>query len=205
MDRNKREELIRVASTLIHRQGYRHTTLADVSRESGLLLGSLYYYFRTKESLATAIIEHHERTFDNRIAQWEQLPDPSARLESFLDMVLENQADYVRCGCPVGSLSQELAKDEPDLAKKINRILAKQVQWIARQLHSLGVQDPTQKGEHWVAQIQGLILLSNAFGDPDLLRRQIDGLRKSLTALALNPSGHGKNIEPCAPKSRSPA
>lgn len=186
MHRNKREELIRIASTLFHRKGYRHTTLADVSRESGLLLGSLYYYFRTKESLATAIIEQHERTFDNRIAQWERLPDPSARLEAFLDMVLENQAEYVRCGCPVGSLSQELGKDEPDLAKKINRILTKQVHWIARQFDALGVQDSTQKGEHWVAQIQGFILLSNAFGNPELLQRQIDGLRKSLTG---SPSG----------------
>lgn len=183
MHRDKREELIQIASILIHRKGYRHTTLADVSRESGLLLGSLYYYFRTKESLATAIIEYHERTFDNRIAQWERLPDPSARLEAFLDMVLENQAEYVRCGCPVGSLSQELAKNEPGLAQKINRILQKQVQWISRQFQSLGVQNSMQKGEHWVAQIQGLILLSNAFGDPELLQRQIDDLRKSLTVL----------------------
>jgi len=47
--RPKRTRLINTASKLAHEHGFNQTTLADIARDSGVPLGNVYYYFKTKE------------------------------------------------------------------------------------------------------------------------------------------------------------
>ena len=54
---DKRTRLVDTAAKLVHEQGFNRTTLADISRESGVLLGNVYYYFRTKEAIGEALID----------------------------------------------------------------------------------------------------------------------------------------------------
>ena len=47
----KRERLVAAAVALAYEQGYRRTTLADIAEQSGVPLGNVYYYFRTKDEM----------------------------------------------------------------------------------------------------------------------------------------------------------
>ena len=51
------EGLVREALALFRRQGYHKTTMADVAGACGLLKGSLYHYFPSKEALALAVMQ----------------------------------------------------------------------------------------------------------------------------------------------------
>ncbi len=43
---------MRAAKLLLHEHGLRRTTLADVASRADVALGNIYYYFKTKDSLA---------------------------------------------------------------------------------------------------------------------------------------------------------
>ena len=56
----KRAELVTAAKLLLHEQGLHRTTLADVASRADVPLGNIYYYFKTKDSLAEAVLEAHD-------------------------------------------------------------------------------------------------------------------------------------------------
>jgi AcrR family transcriptional regulator len=55
------ERLLAVAGELFAAKGYHATTMRDLSKESGLGLGSIYYYFRSKEELVQAFYMRFNR------------------------------------------------------------------------------------------------------------------------------------------------
>lgn len=176
----KREKILSVARQLIHEKGYKRTTLADIANATQMQLGNLYYYYRAKDALAMEVIEGYGRTFEAQSSEWNRLNDPVERLEAFLSMVLDNKDLYARFGCPVGSLSQELCKDEPALTEKMNQVIEKKIEWFASQFKKLGCEDAHDRANSFFAQIQGLILLSNTFKDPGYLDHQIENFRIQL-------------------------
>src|SRR4051812_47029843 len=55
--RRRREEVLRAAAELFHEQGYAATSTADIAARLGMLRGSVYYYFETKEGLLSELIQ----------------------------------------------------------------------------------------------------------------------------------------------------
>ena len=53
----RRETSIEAASALFARNGYDGTSMRDIAAESGILAGSLYYYFASKEEMFAAVHE----------------------------------------------------------------------------------------------------------------------------------------------------
>ena len=53
----RRETIIEAASALFARNGYDGTSMRDIAAESGILAGSLYYYFASKEEMFAAVHE----------------------------------------------------------------------------------------------------------------------------------------------------
>jgi AcrR family transcriptional regulator len=56
--RNSKEQILQAALRLAVERGYDGTTMADVSAESGLPIGSVYWHFSNKEQLFVALLEH---------------------------------------------------------------------------------------------------------------------------------------------------
>ena len=55
---DNRSRLIQAATKTTHRHGFNLTTLADIAKEAKIPLGNVYYYFKTKDELGDAIVEH---------------------------------------------------------------------------------------------------------------------------------------------------
>lgn len=180
---DKRERLIRAGRDLMHRHGFARTTLADISRASGVPLGNVYYHFHTKESLLEAVAGELCDDFRLRAARFERDPDPKSRLLAFLDSVIEGRRMFAELGCPVGSLSQELNKLPEGGRDKINEALDLRVQWAAEQFRLMGRSDARELGECLVASIQGAILMANALRDPGLITRQMTWLKAWISAI----------------------
>jgi TetR/AcrR family transcriptional repressor of nem operon len=179
---DKRERLIKAGRELIHRHGFGRTTLADISRASGVPLGNVYYYFHTKESLLEAVADELSDDFRLRAARFERNPDPRSRLLAFLDSVIEGRRMFAEHGCPVGSLSQELNKLPKGGRAGINEALVLRVRWAAEQFHLMGRSDAGELGECLVASVQGAILMASALKDPGLITRQVTQLKAWLSA-----------------------
>ena len=54
---SRRDELLGMASMLFATRGYSHTTVRDIADEAGILSGSLYHHFDSKEAMLREILE----------------------------------------------------------------------------------------------------------------------------------------------------
>lgn len=54
----RREHLIRLAADLFAEKGFQATTVRDIAREAGILSGSLYHHFDSKESIVDEVLSH---------------------------------------------------------------------------------------------------------------------------------------------------
>lgn len=54
---NRRDEILRAAQDLFHRQGYANTSLDDIARAVGIKREGLYYYFPNRTQILIAIIK----------------------------------------------------------------------------------------------------------------------------------------------------
>src|SRR3954467_13628546 len=79
---SRRDELLGIAAELFASKGFRNTTVRDIADAAGILSGSLYHHFDSKESTADEIL----RTFqDELFGRYDEIlaseADPRARLE----------------------------------------------------------------------------------------------------------------------------
>lgn len=176
---DKRERLLEAGRRLMHRQGFRHTTLADIAHESGVPLGNVYYYFKTKEELLSAVARRLGEEFDRAAAQLEaRSRDPRERLLAFLDAVVVHRSTFAEHGCPLGSLSQEANKDSCGVRETVNRALVQRAEWAAKQFRLMGRADAGELGIALIASMQGVALMANAMHDSQVVARQVARMKQ---------------------------
>lgn len=80
---DRRSQILWAAANCFARDGFARTSLRDIAGEIGLLPGSIYHFFRTKEELFLSV---HERGFEELIANVEaaiaRARSPWSRLEA---------------------------------------------------------------------------------------------------------------------------
>jgi len=90
-------EILTHATEVFCKKGYEGASMRDLSRESGMSLAGLYYYFESKERLLYLIQKHTFTTIVQRLkARLEGVADPEDRIRLFilnhLEYFLANQA-----------------------------------------------------------------------------------------------------------------
>lgn len=180
---DKRERLVEAARTLFHHQGFGETSLADIARESGVPVGNVYYYFKTKEDIAGAVIGQHAEHLASIARKAEQLPDARARILSMLDSMACDCDQIAHSGCPMGSLCVEFAKRDTALREDANRLLLRIMSWVERQFADLGRDDARALAVQTVSTIQGSSVLALAMRDPAIFRQEIERLKALVEAL----------------------
>jgi AcrR family transcriptional regulator len=90
-------EILAHATEVFCKKGYEGASMRDLSRESGMSLAGLYYYFESKERLLYLIQKHTFSTIVQRLkARLENVSDSEERVRIFilnhLEYFLANQA-----------------------------------------------------------------------------------------------------------------
>ncbi|WP_180901819.1 TetR/AcrR family transcriptional regulator [Martelella soudanensis] len=172
-DIGKREKLVEAAVNLAYRQGYTRTTIADIARESGVPLGNVYYYFKTRDDIATAILDHRKGQFESLKTELAGLPSPKARLVAFVNATVGNAGEIALKGCPTGSLSAELLKAGDKAAVEAFPLLAAPMAWMAEQFAEMGHgEDAEALALQLQSSLQGASLLAQNARNPELLARE---------------------------------
>src|SRR5579859_8165976 len=58
---NRRVQLLDAAARLFREQGFHATSMRDIAKAVGMLSGSIYYHFESKEELLFAVYQEGER------------------------------------------------------------------------------------------------------------------------------------------------
>src|SRR6266436_6182666 len=73
---DKRTRLLETATKLAYGRGFRETSLADIAEAARVPVGNVYYYFKTKEELAEAVVERRLEEFRAARAEWDRSSSP---------------------------------------------------------------------------------------------------------------------------------
>ncbi|AHM58775.1 TetR family transcriptional regulator [Flammeovirgaceae bacterium 311] len=162
-----KELIIQKACQVFRERGYGNTTMADIGKACGLLKGSIYYYFSSKDELMLQVLIHdYVYTKDNvySLAYLEQL-SCKERLKQILQ-AMENYYFEAPGGCLMAKIGLESDQIMPEFTKVIKLFFE---DWITAfsyifqshydQEHALLL------AEQAVQEIEGAIMLSVIFQD----------------------------------------
>lgn len=71
----RRQEIIETAKKLFRDRGYNNTPVEAIIKEMGVAKGTFYYYFKSKEEVLEAIVDH---TLDQIVKMAEQVADDAS-------------------------------------------------------------------------------------------------------------------------------
>lgn len=94
MAKTSRVEIVSAARDLMRDKGYAGTSMKDVADQVGLLKGSLYSHFASKEELVPEVLN---MTFDEIFSEIEPTGDWRADYETALDRLVAVLSDHRRC------------------------------------------------------------------------------------------------------------
>ncbi len=111
-----REKILRAANDLFYLHGYNATGVDRIIAEAGGTKGSFFYHFKSKEELATAVLDWHRDLAFEEIGLEGILAEPSPRTALFKlirgmsgRMTVDSAACHVR-GCFFGNFALELLR-----------------------------------------------------------------------------------------------
>jgi len=169
-----RAEIVAAADGLFYRQGYEHTSFADIAGAVQISRGNFYYHFRAKDEILEAVILARLQKTQAMLDRWEEIGEtPQARIQSFIYILIVNRTDIKRYGCPVGTLTSELAKLGHSAQDDANKLFSLFRAWLCRQFKLLGRKDADALALHLLARSQGVATLANAIKDEDFIRREV--------------------------------
>lgn len=106
-----REAIVEAADDLFYRQGFEHTSFADIADVVQISRGNFYHHFKSKDEILDAVIGKRLADRQSMLAKWETEGEtPQDRIRSFIDILLVNGPKIRLYGCPIGTLTSELAK-----------------------------------------------------------------------------------------------
>jgi AcrR family transcriptional regulator len=181
---NARTRLLNAAETVTYRRGFARAALADIARAARVPLGNVYYYFKTKDEIGTAIIDLRRSRFRKLLQEFDRAGSPKDRLCAFVDIKIKNREALARSGCPVGTLCSELHKDGGVVARRSTSLLAEALDWMEAQFKSLGGgTDSRGLAIHLLSATQGVSLLAHTFHDPRLIQIEANRLKEWIRSL----------------------
>jgi AcrR family transcriptional regulator len=182
-----RDRIISAADKLFYQQGYEYTSFADIAEAVGISRGNFYHHFKTKDEILDEVITKRLANTSAMLNKWEiEGEDPKERIQSFIHILIMNKAKIKRYGCPVGTLSSELAKLGHPSKDGATELFTLFRVWLKNQFENLGLgRQADSLAMHLLALSQGVATLASAFNDEAFIHQEVKRLNEWLT-LSIN-------------------
>jgi TetR/AcrR family transcriptional repressor of nem operon len=190
---NSRTRLLDAALDLIRAKGYAATAVDEICHRAGVTKGSFFHHFRSKDDLALAAVAHWRAMTEGLFAAapYHQAQDPLDRLLGYVDFraaILTGELpEYT---CLLGTLVQETYATHPEIRVACNQALSAHIDELtrdveaARQLYAPTASWSAQSVATFIqAVLQGSFILAKAKQGPEVVRENLEHLRRTLRVL----------------------
>ncbi|MET0310166.1 MAG: TetR/AcrR family transcriptional regulator [Sphingomonas sp.] len=162
-----RARVLKEAAREIRDKGPGGIGVAAIMARAGLTHGGFYAHFKSKDALVAAALdtmfEDARARFDRRAVD----ADPRTALRAYVDFYLSTaHRDARDRGCPLPSLSGDLARSDEDTRARFGKGLAGLTGRVAEKLRLLEHVDPERGAASLVTELVGAIALARAVADP---------------------------------------
>ncbi len=182
--KDKRDRLVTAARKTLHEQGVERTTLALVAAAADVPLGNVYYYFKTKNELVSAVLDAYNDDYQMLDVMLARHRTPKARLKGLLRIWTTAPERIALFGCPIGSLCSELDKRDDDVRRHGAIVLGRLITVAQEQFAQLGRRDAHELAVALVASWEGIALLANTLRDPSLITTEARRLERWIDSLS---------------------
>jgi len=192
-----RNRILEAARDLIYASSYADVGVQAICDRAGVKKGSFYHFFKSKQELTLAVIDHFFSDFRDsliREAFDSDLPPPQ-RFERLIALAIARQEVVHRetghvLGCPFGNLATEMATSDETIRGRIETVFSR-LQGYLRDALRDGIErgdfpplDVEATAAAMFAYFEGLMLLAKTRNDPAVLRELLPamtGIRIPLT------------------------
>lgn len=185
---NNRDKIVQAADQLFYVRGYHQTSFSDIAEETGIPRGNFYYYFKTKDDILTAVLDFRMQLIEQMLEACDQhSADAREQLLYLVEVLVREEDNIIKYGCPIGTMSTELSKSSLTLQQHVAAIFEKLRVWIAQKLSAAGFKDRADiLSMDILARLQGTTVLANVYHDIEFLRRNAAQHKLWLTELLNN-------------------
>lgn len=166
-----RDSILKESIHLFKIHGYYNTTMANIGEACGLIKGSIYHHFKSKEELAYECMRYIHEYFNKDIFSIAQENTPSkVRLRLFTEKV-EKYFLNSEGGCLLGNFALEISNNIPLLKKEIISYFSDWETALSKILApELGAKQAKEKATQIVASTQGSIMLMRIYGNANAFK-----------------------------------
>ena len=161
-----REEILSKSLEVFRHQGYHNTSMNDLASAVGLLKGSFYHYFDSKETLMKEVLSSVNVILINHVfpvAYDESLP-VHERMETMLKR-FSKAVFSIEGGCIVGNTILETVNQYPQFKQILQEIITG---WTDALTHLYAYTQPLEEAqklaEQTVMEYEGAIMFSKLYG-----------------------------------------
>lgn len=169
---SRRARLVEAAKALFHRRGYEAVSLYDIAAGADMKQGHVYYYFKSKQDIAAAVLDHWRASAQALFLKIGAAKDPRHRMVKFLDHAVEVAGIYTKWGCPIAGLSASMAGIPPKTGKAaLEPVYLIHLAFLQAAFRELGHKRRRARMEAYtlLCGLQGAIHLAHVMHDRDIL------------------------------------
>ena len=177
-----RQLIIDKAMSLFNTQGYRATSISDITQATGTTKGAIYANFSNKEEVAVAAFEYAVEIVLKEVRNCvKAAPDAPQKLKA----ILNYYGDYIGNppipgGCPVLNTAVEADDNYPLLRTKVVRLIAL-LKDSLRQIVHRGMVEKQLKPD---LDVEGFVMLFYAAIEGAIMVSRVEGDRESFRDMA---------------------
>jgi len=176
-----KRHILEQSDKLFYKNGYAHTSFTDIMHATGLSKGNITYHFKSKRAILEGIVAMRMEQIESNFAKWEaHTNNPLERLMLFCEMIINEQENIVAFGCPMGTLTAEFAKNEPELYTLAQPMFEAYKQWLAKTFDMLGSNASEEEAMSLLGNVQGVAMVAHVFKDKMFLHREIEQIKANL-------------------------
>ena len=178
-----RQRVLSEAAAAIRAVGPGGIGVAGVMAKAGLTHGAFYAHFESKDDLVAQAISQMFAASSQRIRARSDDPDPAVALVKFIDNYLSaRHRDHPELGCPLPSLSGELARLPSAARANFAAGLGRLTSSMAKRIKELGRPGSEGLAASLIAEMVGALALSRAVPEASESDRILETSRSSVKA-----------------------
>ncbi len=164
--KTSREEILKEAIRLFKIRGYYNTSMANIAEACGLIKGSIYHHFKSKDAIGLESLKYIHHYFAEHIYAIADRSDLSD-IEK-IKLFVKKTDDYFlhsEGGCLLGNLALEVSTENLEFKEEIKSYFTAWENALAKILRGQYSEEKAYTlAREYVALTQGAIMMMNLYG-----------------------------------------
>ena len=164
-----KEFILHQSLKLFRQKSYHNTTMSDIANACGLLKGSIYHYFSSKEELMKEVMFYVSKYFKDQVFvhAYNKELEPKARLQKMIERAEHLFLDTEK-GCVMGNIGLETAHIHPEFSELIRFFFKDYLKAFKTIYAEVFEEDKAQAmAEQGLAELEGALMMSRIFNKKD--------------------------------------